>query len=244
MLDMNPHSLTNFENLAVTNALEVRVTQPFTRADGPTDIEVPETFTEISYSLTDADPFPDRAIVAHDGVYVIALSARIRSELPPLETIRERVTQDYRRSRGRELAREAGQKFHAQASSGMEQGKSFQEIAAEAKVNLLDLPPFSKRTQTLPELPNRNDFGDVKKTAMNLGATNNLSGFVVTGDGGFVLQVQARVPVDDAKVKADLPQFLNNLRQSRQFEAFNEWLRKEVAVARISIPGMKNEELD
>ena len=51
--------------------------------------------------------------------------------------------------------------------------------------------------------------------------------FEETEDGGFVVFVQSRKPVDLSKMNAELPQFTATLRRQRQNEAFNQWLSIE-----------------
>ena len=58
-------------------------------------------------------------------------------------------------------------------------------------------------------------------------------------DGGFIIYLQAQVPVSDDQVKTELPEYLKNLRDRRQQEAFGEWLRHELGAAQISLPGDK-----
>jgi len=51
--------------------------------------------------------------------------------------------------------------------------------------------------------------------------------FEVTSTGGFIVYVQSRLPVDQAKMAADLPQFTAALRRERQNEAFGQWVNLE-----------------
>jgi hypothetical protein len=51
------------------------------------------------------------------------------------------------------------------------------------------------------------------------------------------VHVKDIVPVAEEKVKAELPEYLKSLRQRRQYEAFNQWFRKQVDMARIDLPG-------
>ena len=52
--------------------------------------------------------------------------------------------------------------------------------------------------------------------------------------GGMVLHLISKQPVDQTKVKAELPAFLAKLREERQREAFSEWFRKEIEMTRIT----------
>ena len=53
------------------------------------------------------------------------------------------------------------------------------------------------------------------------------SDLIFTRHGGVIIQVQSRLPLDEAKMKTDLPAFTATLRQIRQNDAFNEWFRKQ-----------------
>jgi len=55
-------------------------------------------------------------------------------------------------------------------------------------------------------------------------------------EGGFVVYLKARKPVEDAVVKRDLPEFMGRLRAYRQSEAFNQWFRKQAEVSKLYIP--------
>jgi hypothetical protein len=67
-------------------------------------------------------------------------------------------------------------------------------------------------------------------------APGKTSPFVPARDGGFVLHLASRQPVDDTRLKADLPAFIERLREERRREASSEWVRKEYALTHISGP--------
>ena len=54
-----------------------------------------------------------------------------------------------------------------------------------------------------------------------------VSNFQMTPDGGVIIQVKAKLPLDEAKIAALMPGFLNAVRQNRQNEVFNDWFRRE-----------------
>jgi hypothetical protein len=51
--------------------------------------------------------------------------------------------------------------------------------------------------------------------------------FEATRDGGFIVYVQSRLPIDQAKMNSDLPQYLAAFRRERQNEAFSQWVNLE-----------------
>jgi hypothetical protein len=54
-------------------------------------------------------------------------------------------------------------------------------------------------------------------------------------EGGYVVYARARLPFDSAKVQAELPKFLGELRYQRQNEIFGQWFRKQVEKANLPL---------
>src|SRR5205807_865705 len=129
----------------------VKVTEPFDRENGPKGLDVDQTFTKVAFSLTPQDPV-SQLVKEADGVYILALDKHIPSEIPSLDQIRDRVTGDYKFMKAAQMARTAGQEFEKAATNGLPQGKSFDALAADAKVRAISLPPFSLTTREVPEL--------------------------------------------------------------------------------------------
>jgi hypothetical protein len=117
----------------------------------------------------------------------------------------------------------------------MATGKSFASACAAAGLQPQVLPPFSLSTRELPELGGRSELSQVKQAAFTT-AVGHASDFQPTDDGGFVLFVQSQLPVDQSVMNAELPQFTESLRRSRENEAFNEWLQTEASRALRDTP--------
>jgi peptidyl-prolyl cis-trans isomerase D len=224
------------EKLAAAKGLTNGVTQPFGQFETPPGLAVPPAFGQAAAKLTKEEPFAEQLIQAQDGIYIIALKERIPSEIPPLDTIMARVTQDYKNSKALELARAAGRELHTAITNGLAEGKTFSAVAAEKSFTPVTLAPFARKETMLPSLPNRADAPQVVSTAFQL-TPGKVSEFVPTRSGGFVVHVKGIVPVSEEKLKAELPEYTKNLRQSRQFEAFSEWFRKQTELARVNLPG-------
>ena len=60
--------------------------------------------------------------------------------------------------------------------------------------------------------------------------------FTSSRDGGFIVYLKSRNPVDENKLKAELPEYLAEMRESRVYEAFNEWVSRQLTMARVSGP--------
>jgi hypothetical protein len=221
-----PKAAGNLDALAKTNGLVTSTTMPFDREDGPAELKAPENFSLSAFRLTQDEPFAG-PIVADDGVYVMALKQQIPSEVPPLAGIEAKVTQDYRMFQAMQLAHQAAVKFSDTLTNGLAQGKAFDAICADAGVKPERLPPFSLSTETLPDKQeDRVELKTLKEIAFTT-PVGKASAPEQSRDGIFVLYVEKRLPVDEAKLKTELPDFLATIRQNRENEVFNMWLSRE-----------------
>jgi hypothetical protein len=229
-----PKALTNFEALAAQKNLKVQTTEPFTQFEPPKELDVPEKFNQTAFALTPDEPFAEEPLVGSDAVYVVALKNRIKSHVPPLADIQDKVVADYKTMESRRLAAEAGRAFYAKVNAEMAAGKPFAAAAFDAGQTVTTLAPFSTVSRTITGLDPRIDPSTVKNTAFAL-KEGETSQFVPTRDGGFILHVNKFVPVSDSEVKAALPAFMASLEKSGQSEAFNEWLNKEFQAAHLTL---------
>jgi hypothetical protein len=244
LFESNPPTL---ENLAKTNGLTVNVTPPFDIGSGPTNLDVGSEFTRAAFSLSPERPVAE-PIVSRDGVYVISFKNRLPREIPTFEKIHDQVVADYKNNQAVTLARKAGMDFQSALTNGLAQGKSFDTVAAEAKVKPVTLPPFSISTRSLPEvedhLPlngNRTQMG-LKDIAFST-LPGKASGFHETNEGGIIVYVKSKLPLDEAKMKSELPTFTSNVRQSRSREAFDAWFRKEADKGLRDTPLFRRQEM-
>jgi hypothetical protein len=228
---VKPESL---DQMAAQQKLTVQMSEPFGESEPPAGLQVTEAFTRAAFGLTNEDPISP-PVAAEDGFYVMALKKRIPKEVPSLESIRQKVTEDYRLQQATTLAREAGNSFHQQLTNGLAQGKTLQAIRSEAKVNSMDLPVFSLNTPALPELQGRADLSLIKNIAADL-EPQKASMFLASRDGGFILYLKSRAPVDDTKVRTELTEYLAELRQERLYQGFNEWISRQISLAGVAGP--------
>lgn len=230
-------SLQLFTNFASAKGLKTKVTEPFDRQTGLSDTNLPTAeFEAKGLSLTDKDPISFSPIVGEKGVYLVALDHKVQSELPPLEKIKDKVTLDYKKFTAADLARKAGDTFHRAVTNGLAQKKTFEQVAKETNTKRVKLPPFSQQTQTLPEAENAGvSLQTLKRLSMDINP-GNASQFIPTQEGGLVYYMEKRLPVDETKMKAELPEFLARLRLYRQNEAFNAWFRKQAEQAKLQLP--------
>ena len=225
LFDMDPMRAENLEKLAKEKGLTVRVTAPFDREDGPKDLDVGPDFAQRAFARTPGDPFAG-PIMGQAAAYVIALNKKLPSEIPTLDQIRDQVMADYKYSQALNLARRAGMDFYQALTNGLAQGKPFVSVCMNAQFKPVSLPPFSLSTRSLPEVEDHVTLNQFKQLVFSTPLAKP-SPFQPTTDGGLIVYVKTKLPLDEAKMNATLPAFVNYVRQSRQNEAFNDWFRRE-----------------
>ncbi|MGB7746812.1 MAG: SurA N-terminal domain-containing protein [Verrucomicrobiia bacterium] len=227
------------ENLAAAaklKGLSVQVTAPFAAKSGPEEFTAPPGFIKAAFGLTAEEPFAG-PIAGPNAVYVLAFARRLPSEIPSLDQIRESVTQEYQLRTATLLARRAGTNF-VRTLTGMTADRGFASLCVAAGLQPQVLPAFSLSTQELPELGEGADLNQFKQTVFTT-PVGKASGFEATSDGGFVVYVQSRLPMDQAKMNSDLPQYTAALRRERQTEAFNQWVNLEANRQLRSLPAFR-----
>lgn len=219
-------SLAAFLKMAATKGYAVKATEPFSQFEGPKSFEAPEKFEETAFKLNLEEPVSP-PVVGEDAVYVLALKERLPSAAQPLDAVRAKVTEDYRKFESGVLARKAGADFYKSLTNGLAQGKAFSALCGEKKLKAVELPAFALSARSAPQLEELGvNLQQVHRQLTQLAAGKPTT-FVPTREGGYLMYLRSRSPVAEDKVKSDLPEYLAELRESRQSAAFNGWFRKE-----------------
>ena len=223
-----PLNAETLSAVAKQKGLEAKVTQPFDKSYGPSELDLGQNYPVASlFNLTAEDPFVEAPVRGGNGVYVLAYNKSIPSRIPPLTEIHARVESDYKYLQALRLAQMNGHVFSQTATNDLARGKTFKEACTTANVSPVQLPPFAESTETVPEVEDR-DLGTFKQVAFAT-PVGSASGFTPTREGGFVVYVSKRLPIDQAKMTAQLPEFSKMVRQRREGEAFEMWFEKEAA---------------
>jgi len=225
----------NLEKLANAKGLQAKVTEPFAQGEEPKGLNVPSQFSQVAFNLTAEEPNITEPVVGEDGAYVFSFKRRVPSALPPLEAIKDQVTEDYRRSEALRLAREAGLAFAAAATNGVASGKTFDAVAQELGYSVIDVPPFTRESRgSIEGLPTQVDSASLRNTAFNDSAGHS-SNYIPGRDGGYVVFIEKFIPASDEEVKSGLPEFVEELRRRHATEAFNEWFTKQTHAANLKL---------
>ena len=239
-----PASAQDLVTVARQRGLTVGTPAPFSQDYGPQDFAPSPTFTMAAFELTPDSPISE-PVPAQEGVYVIALDTFLPSEIPPLDDIRAQVTRDLQLREAIVLAQRAGTNFARNLTMQMAAGKSFASASMAEGYDPQTISPFSLSTQELPDLEGRATINQFKQAAFTT-SIGMASGFVATAnpdelspgleDGGFVLYVESRLPIDQSKMAQEMPEFTARLRDQRQGQMFNEWLSREANLQLRSTP--------
>lgn len=225
--DQTPVQPENLVTLAKQKSLAAHLTAPFSAQYGPEEFLAPEAFIKAAFALSTNDPFAG-PIQGADAFYVIGFNKQLPSEIPSLDNIRDRVVEDYRMLEASALARRVGTNFVHTLTNQMAAGKSFAAACAAAGFHPENLPAFSLTTTELPELGTRAEMNELKQVAFST-PVGQPSIFSETQDGGFVLFIEKKLPIDRAEMTSQLPQFTEQIRRERASEAFNLWLQAEAS---------------
>jgi hypothetical protein len=225
----HPITLADLQKLAETNGLTVTTTEPFDEKNPPKDLQLSPGAMSMVFQLELGDPDDQYKLMGgSNGYYLVGLQQKYPSESQSFETVRAKVTEDYRAFKALDMVKEAGAKFAEAAKKGLAVGEPFDFICTAQGVKPEVLSPFSAVTPSIPEIEDREDFSYVVRVVYELAAGQASSFVAPTEAGGFVAYVKARAPMEDALVQRDIPAYLEKFRRDRQIAAFNQWLQREM----------------
>ncbi len=243
-----PDNAENLQKQAAAVAMTVKTSPPLERIPPADDKnnDFDQDFRQKAFQLTKDLPVAFNPILGEKAVYLIALKERIPSTVQPFEKVQEKVAADYRNSKAQELARKAGMDFYTTVTNGLANKQTFDAICAQAKVVTITPPRFATATTSLTNLDERISLNALQQLAGELkpgqvtkytptDPTRSPEGRYLPPQGGFVLYLSKRIPVDDATVKKELPDYLSRMRNYRQNEVFNQWFRKQIEQAKLYI---------
>lgn len=225
LYDIKPFATDNLQKLATTNGVVAGITAPFARDEDPKDLDVGSEFSKAAFGMTPDEPYAG-PLAGQDGVYVISYNKQLPRETPSLDQVRQRVVNDYKRSQATMQAQFAGRMFYQTLTNGLAQGKSFTNLCAEAHLKPMEVPPFSISTRSVPGVEDLVSLTQLKQLAFST-TPGKVSNFQSTPEGGLILYVKNKLPVDQTKAQTELPTFVTSLRRSRQQEAFEDWFRRQ-----------------
>ncbi len=241
--EKNPFKPDDLEKVAKAKGLTMKTTAPFNQMNGASELKVSPAFVQTAFRLRNDDVedkarellYPSSPVLAEDAVYAIGFNQRFPSENQTFEKVRDQVTADFKADESLKLARQAGQSFGSTLTNSAASGKSFAELAGQSQLQLSTIPTFSLSTRSLPELGDGRSLETLQNVASSL-APGKTSPFIPTTEGGLVMHFKAKLPVDETKLKIEMPDFLARQREQRMSAAFSEWFQKLPEEMKLVIP--------
>lgn len=235
LYDHTDHTLEGFERFAAAEGYKTHVSEPFDEIEGPKELNVPDAFARAAFNLTNTqEAISIQPIQGEDAYYVFALKETIPSSNPSFAEIRDEVVERYRFSEAQKLVRQAGMGFYFRLTNGLAQGQTFSQVVTQSNLKPVTLPPISRNTRQVPELPESVNIRYVQNVAFSL-EPGEASPYIPTYEGGFVLYLRAQLPIDETKMQAELPQYAAYVRNQRQNEIFGLWFRKQAERANLPL---------
>ena len=235
LYDEKDHTLAGFEKFAKAHTYQTKVSEPFDETDGPTELKVSESFARTAFALTNKEEaISIQPTEGESGFYIFALKEILPGSDPAFAAVREKVTERYRLSEAQRTVRMTGYQVQSRLTNTIAQGKTFAQAATEANVKAISLPAFSRSTRELADLPAGVSLAQIRNLAFSL-QSGKVGPFIPTMDGGFILFLRAKLPIDPAKMKTEFADYAGNVRMQRQNEAFGLWFRKQAEHADLPV---------
>lgn len=213
----------DFEAAATKAGRAPLLTEPFSRGGLVPGFMDLRRLPEEAFKLNAETPFTT-PMVGESAVYIFAVKRRIPEEYRPFEQVRAEVTEAYRREQANLAARAAGTAFAGAVTNGLSKGMSFAAVAADKGLKVVDLPTISPGTRMLPGFESY--LSSIKSAVFAL-KPGQASDYMMAGQGGFVAFLKERKQADEAKLKSELPTYLEQLREQNEFAVYQEWFNRE-----------------
>lgn len=223
MLDKN----AKFDEVAAKFQTPVTTTPPFAQSAPDAKIAQQPAVVEGVFHLSRENPNSD-VIQGENSFYVLHLEEIVPARPLTLDEARPQIISQIRNDRAHEMLSVKAAESRAKIQAAMKEGKSFADAARTAGQKIEAFPPFSLEEPNL-EKP---DSREITIAAVNL-SDGQLSEFVPTADGGVLIHLDKREPVNEAAFEKDKTLIASILAREKQARVFGEWLRKQRQAAGI-----------
>jgi peptidyl-prolyl cis-trans isomerase D len=198
---------------------QVEETAPFAEGADVPGVGRVQPFTEAAFAL-DQGGVSD-LIETEDAVYLMTLTERIETSIPPLAEVREAVEKDARQARGEAAAKAAAEQLLARAREvGLERA------AADAGKTIEETGPFDRRG-SVPKLA---AAMDLRNDALGLTTETPLAPKVYAAGGDTaVVALRRRIPADMAglaEAKDSLRESMLTQKRTATLSAYIDFLKE------------------
>lgn len=216
-----------FDEVAAKYNEKVQESPEFPASKPPEALESSSEIGAAAYKLTKDQPNSD-VLETPRGYYVLQL-ANITPPRPlAYEEAKANLADTLKHERAQEALNLKATDVRNKIEEAIKGGKTFAAAAQELGVKAEDFPAFSPKEPKMDQ-PNAMEVmqatGDLHQ--------GQVSPVVPSSDGSLIVYVSKRLPIDEAKYKADKTQLADSLAEFQQTALFQQWLKLRRAAAQL-----------
>ena len=215
------------EEVAAKAGAPVVETPEFELSAPPKEIDGSAAVAEAAFKLTTAEPNSD-AIKSdsENGYFAIQLTGITPAKPMTLEDAKKQLTEEITEERANEALNLKAADIRKKIIEATAAGKSFADAAKDAGVVAETFPAFSSADPKMDQPDAREIMG--RSAEMNEG---ELSEFTPTQNGGLLIHLDKRQPVDEAGFEKEKTMIATNIDRMKKEAAFQQWLKSRRTAA-------------
>ena len=226
----------DFAKLCSASGITPQETEFFSLRGKVPGIQAGPQFNQAAFALTPEIAFSD-PVPGEDGYYVLEYLAAKPSEIPPFEQVKGEVIDQLTRQKTYEATVKQGEDALAQVKKLIAEGKTFDQACAELKLKIESPGPFTISDEKL-DLP---AASRIQQTALGM-ATNTVSEFIATENGGLFFHLKDRKPPEAAEFEKDKADFAQQVLQRDRQAMYRSWVSALIRNERVNFGRLRSRE--
>ena len=228
----------DFTKVAAEFGVPVHETDFFSQTEPVPGVQAGTRFNREAFALALRTDVPTSdPVEGKDGYYVLEFVALKKSEIPPFDDVKDKVFRFLKKERTLEAVRKNGQDELAKVKQFIADGKSFADACAALGLKPNTTEPFTLSDKS-PSLPLT--MPSIQELALGM-ATNAVSEFLPTMDGGLFFHLKDRQPPDATALESNKVAFAGALLQQDRTTLFMEWLENVLQQERVTLGRMRGQ---
>jgi len=216
-----------FVDVAKKFGLQVKTTAEFNEVQPPAELATVPQATATAFKLTEKESTSD-ALPVGNGYCVLHLEKVTPSRQLTLDEAKPQVIEQIKTERANMALQTKGNEVRTKIAADLKAGKSFADAAKEAGQTVESFPAFS----VVEQVEDKPNAQEILTKSVEL-SDNELSEFVPVANGGLIIHLDKRDPIDEAQFKKDEETQVSATREQKKFAAFVEWLQTRRKLANI-----------
>ncbi len=218
-----------FDEVAKRFEVTPAETAEFTAAQPPEELGASPEIARAAFQLTTEAPHTD-ALSGTNGYFVLELGAIAAKRPLTFDEARPKLEEQLKNDRAQEALSLKATEMRTKIDAEMKAGKAFADAAQAAGATVEKFPAFSLAQPNFDQP----DASTIVGRSADL-KVGELSDFVPTADGGVILHVDNRLPVDETAFEKEKPLIAQSLVRNRRESLFQEWLKARRVDAKIDL---------